>query len=413
MTEKISLIPTRIKNATKGGHVAGVEDIIDDATGRNQKEINNRLELDLGTGGNVDSRIAAAVTQERQRAENIEGSFASRLDEQDNKINQLNGSEIEVVVNHEDVTDPDPNIVYREKGESSYSDWMYKNHTWTKLATYNVGVSTAPRAGDNNLITSDGVSKHGSAIDISELNKDGNELATYATLLQALSYLPQEMKRAGMTVKFIQHKNATYQVVTKAGLTAVPSGTELNTTPSVVAGIYEASQLTAFLPLPTVETPSVTYYVKITQVIDEKTVITYDSWTITVATVAVHEYVQYRHIGTTWSDDAEEWQEVQEFRSVDVPEGTTYALLQPNKLYVFGEVESLTVNFDVSSTSDTVKEYMFQFTCPEDVDTVVTFLPLDYAIRWAGDAFEPEAGMTYQVSVVNHLGIYVSWEEEG
>ena len=40
MTEKISYIPTRIKNAAKGGHVTGTEDIIDDALGKTQAEIN-------------------------------------------------------------------------------------------------------------------------------------------------------------------------------------------------------------------------------------------------------------------------------------------------------------------------------------------------------------------------------------
>ena len=40
MTENISYIPTRIKNASKGGYVAGTEDIIDDASGKTQSVIN-------------------------------------------------------------------------------------------------------------------------------------------------------------------------------------------------------------------------------------------------------------------------------------------------------------------------------------------------------------------------------------
>lgn len=40
MTEKISYIPSRIKNAAVGGHVAGADDIIDDDLGLTQNEIN-------------------------------------------------------------------------------------------------------------------------------------------------------------------------------------------------------------------------------------------------------------------------------------------------------------------------------------------------------------------------------------
>ena len=40
MTEKISYIPSRLKNASVGGHVAGAADIIDDALNKTQEEIN-------------------------------------------------------------------------------------------------------------------------------------------------------------------------------------------------------------------------------------------------------------------------------------------------------------------------------------------------------------------------------------
>ena len=37
MTEKISYIPSRIKNAAVGGYVAGADDIMDDALGKTQR----------------------------------------------------------------------------------------------------------------------------------------------------------------------------------------------------------------------------------------------------------------------------------------------------------------------------------------------------------------------------------------
>ena len=40
MTEKITYIPTRIRNAAKGGHVTGAEDIIDDVLNKTQDIIN-------------------------------------------------------------------------------------------------------------------------------------------------------------------------------------------------------------------------------------------------------------------------------------------------------------------------------------------------------------------------------------
>lgn len=40
-----------------------------------------------------------------------------------------------VVADHTAVSSPDPQMVYREQGTSSYSDWMYQNSTWKKLCT--------------------------------------------------------------------------------------------------------------------------------------------------------------------------------------------------------------------------------------------------------------------------------------
>lgn len=43
MNENRSPIPSRLYNAAKGGHVAGTEDIIDDESGKTQKEINAEI----------------------------------------------------------------------------------------------------------------------------------------------------------------------------------------------------------------------------------------------------------------------------------------------------------------------------------------------------------------------------------
>jgi hypothetical protein len=53
---------------------------------------------------------------------------------------------------------------------------------------------------------------------------------------------------------------------------------------------------------------------------------------------------------------------------------------------------------------------MFQFTCPSSAATTLT---LPVTIRWANDdELEPEAGYTYQVSIVDNLAVYAGWEAQ-
>lgn len=65
-------IPARLKNVAKGGHVAGAKDIIDDALGKEQSEINQ--EVSEAIEGNTE-----AVAAERQRAVAAEGALDTRL----------------------------------------------------------------------------------------------------------------------------------------------------------------------------------------------------------------------------------------------------------------------------------------------------------------------------------------------
>ena len=47
MNEQIQTIPARLKNVSKGGHVAGTTDIIDDDLGMTQDEINAETNASL------------------------------------------------------------------------------------------------------------------------------------------------------------------------------------------------------------------------------------------------------------------------------------------------------------------------------------------------------------------------------
>ena len=83
-------------------------------------------------------------------------------------------------------------------------------------------------------------------------------------------------------------------------------------------------------------------------------------------------------------------------------------MIEPNKFNLWETpMESLEVSF-TTSVSGYADEYIIDFTCPSDVATQLT---LPRGIVWANDDdLEPEAGMRYQVSILNGLGVYAGWE---
>lgn len=76
--------------------------------------------------------------------------------------------------------------------------------------------------------------------------------------------------------------------------------------------------------------------------------------------------------------------------------------LTPNVLHVWGEVASLDLSLNTDLEEDGfLTEYAFQFTCPIDAPTSLA-LPSD--IKWYnGFIVVPQAGKTYQVSIVNNI----------
>ena len=81
--------------------------------------------------------------------------------------------------------------------------------------------------------------------------------------------------------------------------------------------------------------------------------------------------------------------------------------INPNVLNVWGIVSSLAISFNAGA-SGAVNEYMIQFTCPSNAGTT---LVLPSSVKWMnGEEFEPEAGWTYQVSIVDDLAVYSGWE---
>ena len=92
-----------------------------------------------------------------------------------------------------------------------------------------------------------------------------------------------------------------------------------------------------------------------------------------------------------------------------VSQSGSSASISPNVLNVWGIASSITIAFTAGASGE-VNEYMFQFTCPSFAATTLT---LPDTIRWANDdELEPEAGYTYQVSVVDNLAVYAGWEAQ-
>ena len=83
--------------------------------------------------------------------------------------------------------------------------------------------------------------------------------------------------------------------------------------------------------------------------------------------------------------------------------GDTTFTLTPNTFHVWDEVTSLDLSF-ADETAGVANEYVFQFTS----GATPTSLTLPDTIQWVNGAPNIEANKTYQVSIVNNIGLIVS-----
>ena len=116
---------------------------------------------------------------------------------------------------------------------------------------------------------------------------------------------------------------------------------------------------------------------------------------------------------------SQEWQEIKdaEFKPtfvldphievINVSGGA--AILQPDKLYDFGEVANLAVGFEAPLAGNAAN-YAFQFKSPADAPTTIT-MPDSVVFPVESDSmFNVKAGRTYQVTILNNLAVATSWE---
>lgn len=85
------------------------------------------------------------------------------------------------------------------------------------------------------------------------------------------------------------------------------------------------------------------------------------------------------------------------------------AILQPDKLYDFGEVANLAIGFE-APIEGKAANYAFQFKSPADTPTTIT-MPDSVVFPVESDSmFNVKAGRTYQVTILNGLAVATSWE---
>lgn len=84
---------------------------------------------------------------------------------------------------------------------------------------------------------------------------------------------------------------------------------------------------------------------------------------------------------------------------------TTLAIA-PNTFHVWGTVASLTLTLVTPTDSTIVNEYMIQF----ESGSTATTLSLPSSVEWAEScgALSVEAFKTYQISIVNNIGLWAS-----
>jgi hypothetical protein len=81
--------------------------------------------------------------------------------------------------------------------------------------------------------------------------------------------------------------------------------------------------------------------------------------------------------------------------------GDTTFSLRPNIMEVWGVVPELNLSLAPAIDAEFVTEYLFEFTCPTDKGTSLN-LPAE--LKWYNEyVVIPEAGKTYQASIVNHV----------
>lgn len=124
---------------------------------------------------------------------------------------------------------------------------------------------------------------------------------------------------------------------------------------------------------------------------------TYEQFTAVIGRIRNGEINQLNNIGNGYIG----------YPGIDIEDGsveesTFEGNIVPNSYYTFGEKTSITINGLNDGYPDRLDEYMFEFTSG-DTPTVLT---VPETVKWVNEP-NIEANKTYQVSIVNNIGIIV------
>lgn len=90
-----------------------------------------------------------------------------------------------------------------------------------------------------------------------------------------------------------------------------------------------------------------------------------------------------------------------------VNQTSSSASISPGCLNVWGEVSSLSITLATPTDNTIVNEYMIQFSSPS---SAATTLSLPSTVTWVA-APSINAGGTYQISIINNLGIIAEFSK--
>ena len=86
------------------------------------------------------------------------------------------------------------------------------------------------------------------------------------------------------------------------------------------------------------------------------------------------------------------------------------AILEPDKIYDFGESAQIVVGFKPQENPQYAAQYAFQFKSPSDAPTSLT-MPEGVIFPVESDSsLQIKAGLTYQITIVDNLAVATSWE---
>ena len=117
---------------------------------------------------------------------------------------------------------------------------------------------------------------------------------------------------------------------------------------------------------------------------------------------------------------SQEWQEIKDANFNVVVEAIPHiekivvtdggAVLQPDKLYDFGESAQIAIAFAPASDAKYAAQYAFQFKSPADTPTTLTMPDGVVFPKESDSMLSIKAGLTYQITIVENLAVATSWE---